>query len=356
MTAQSEEQSALTDQIDRFLREACEVPVLHKAFDGDGLIADSIWRGMLDLGLGGLAVPEEYDGLGLSFSEVAGVGEQIGWAAAPGPWIGHTLATLALAKSGSKDQQAKWLPALAAGQITGTVAFSESGLWRAEDWALAAQPKLVGSKDYVLGSDQADIAIIGLEGGRLGLVELGSPGVTRNPFFATDRTRPAGTLSFVGAGVDLLPGAYGPQLVDAAAVLLAADAHGGSRRMLEDVVEYNKTRVQFERVLASFQAIKHKFADMAAQIHPNRPLYRQAAADLDMESPALPLNASAAKALVTETFSSVARLCTEAYGGIGYTWEHSAHIWLRRAMFDYAWLGTPAVHRQRCVALLGWQK
>jgi alkylation response protein AidB-like acyl-CoA dehydrogenase len=354
MSFAADEQSALADQVHRFLRDACEVSVLHKAFDGDADIARSIWRGMLDLGLGGLAVPEAYDGLGLSFAEVAAVSEQIGWAAAPGPWIGHTLAVLAIAKSGSDEQKSKWLPALASGEVTATAALCEGDHWKAEDWALSPEPRLTGGKDYVLGADEADLAVVGLAGGKLGLVELSAPGVTRAPFFSTDRTRPVGRLSFENVAVDVLPGAYGAQLLDLAAVLLAADAHGGSVRMLDDVVEYNKTRVQFDRVLASFQAIKHKFADMATSINPNGPLYRQAAANFEEAPEDFPLSATVAKALITETYSNVARLATEAYGGIGYTWEHSAHIWLRRAMFDYAWLGTPVTHRKRAADLMGW--
>jgi len=354
MTTTTEDQDALIEGVDSYLREACRVDILHKAFDGNKEIADGIWGGMMELGLGGLAVPEEHGGLGLTLPAVASIGERIGWAGAPGPWIAHTLAALAIDKAGSDEQKARWLPGLATGEVVGTVALCEGSAWKAADWKLSAEPRLTGGKDYVMGSDEAHLAVVGLAGGVLGLVELGAPGVERAPFFSTDRTRPVGRLAFENAAVDLLPHAWGPQLLDAAAVLLAADAHGGSSRMLEDIVDYCKQRVQFDQVLASFQSIKHKMADMATSINPNGPLYRQAAADVDSAADNATLSASIAKALICETFSNVARTSTEAYGGIGYTWEHSAHIWLRRAMFDYAWLGSPSTHRARAADLLGW--
>jgi alkylation response protein AidB-like acyl-CoA dehydrogenase len=350
----TEDQDALIEGVDNFLREACAVDRLHKAFDGDKALADEIWRGMLELGLGGLAIPEAHGGLGLGFADVAAIGERIGWAGAPGPWIGHTLAAVAIARAGSEAQKEKWLPAMAAGEFVATVALCEGAAWRADEWRLEAGPSLTGDKDYVLAALDADLAVVGLAGGRLGLVELSGPGVTRVDFASTDKTRPVGRLTFERAPADLMPEPFGAALLDAAAILLAADAQGGAARMLDDVVEYNKTRIQFDRVLATFQAIKHKMADMATSLNPTGPLYRQAAAAFDKAPAEAGLSASTAKALVTETFSNVARLCTEAYGGIGYTWEHSAHIWLRRAMFDYAWLGAPQTHRERVADLLGW--
>jgi alkylation response protein AidB-like acyl-CoA dehydrogenase len=350
----SDDQRGFNDQVDRLLRETCPVDRLHKAFDGDREIADGIWRGMLDLGLGGILVPEAYDGLGLGLLEAASIAERIGWAGAPGPWISHVLATLALARAGSEAQKQRWLPALASGESVGAVALMEADVWRADQWALAAESRLSGSKDYVMGLDEADVFVVGVAGGRLAIVEAAAPGVTRSVWSSTDRTRPVGRLSLDNAAADLMPGAGGADLVDAALVLTAADAHGGAARALDDIVEYSKTRVQFGRPIAAFQAVKHKLADLALWIEPNGPLYRQAAATFDQEPENASHAASTAKAHIAETFSTVARTATESYGGIGYTWEHSAHIWLRRSMFDYAWMGSPTDHRARAADLAGW--
>jgi len=338
-----------------FLREACPLDKLHRAFDGDQPIADAIWDGMMQLGLGGVAIPEAYGGLGLSLAEVAEIGERIGWAAAPGPWIAHVLAGLAIDRAGDERQKARWLPRLASGEATATLALCEGALWKAEDWRLSPRDGvLTGTKDYVPGAQAAQVAVVGLAGGRLGLVELQAPQASCLALAATDRTRPAAQVSFDRAPVELLAGAFGPGLLDAAAVLLAADAHGGSVRMVEDAVAYSKTRVQFGQVIAQFQAVKHKMADLALAIHHNGALYRRAAERVEAGAEDGPLCAAVTKALATDTFSQVARLATESYGGIGYTWEHSAHIWLRRAMFDYAWLGAPDAHRTRALDLLGW--
>jgi alkylation response protein AidB-like acyl-CoA dehydrogenase len=351
----AEDLEALVDGVDSFLQEACLVDRLHKAFDGDEEITRSIWNGMMELGLGGLAVPEEYGGLGLSLLGVSTIGERIGRAGAPGPWISHTLAALAIARAGNAAQKGRWLPRLATGQAVGALAIHERDAWAADEWTLdPIDGILTGAKDYVMGAQDADLAIVGLRGGRLGLVELGGPKVSREPLTVNDRTRPVSRVVFDNAPVEVLPDDFGAGLLDAAAVLLSADAHGGSARMVEDINEYSKVRVQFGHVIAQFQAVKHRLADLALAIYHNGAFYRQVARQLDAKAAEGPLNASILKALVTETSSDVARIATESYGGIGYTWEHSAHIWLRRVMFDYAWLGTPAAHKRRALERIGW--
>ncbi|MDB5446002.1 MAG: hypothetical protein JWQ97_1319 [Phenylobacterium sp.] len=350
----SDDQRVFNDHVERMLRETCPLDRLHKAFDGDQELADGMWRAMLDLGLGGVLTPEEHGGLGLGLLEASAIAERIGWAGAPGPWISHVLATLALARAGTAAQKEAWLPKLASGEAVGAVALMEGAAWSAEAWKLAAEPRLTGDKDYVMGLNEADVFIVGLAGGRLALVEANAPGVTKSLWASTDRTRPVGRLSLENAPAELLDGAFGADLVDAALVLTAADAQGGAERMVEDIVDYSKTRVQFGKPIAAFQAVKHKLADLALTVAPNGPMYRHAAATFDQAPADSPQTASTAKAHIVEAFSSVARTATEAYGGIGYTWEHSAHIWLRRSMFDYAWLGSPAEHRARAADLAGW--
>lgn len=351
----TEDIAALAEGLDSFLGEACPVDRLHKAFDGDDQITRSIWDGMMELGLGGLAAPEEHGGLGLSLAGLAAISERIGWAGAPGPWIGHTLACLAIATAGDDRQKARWLPWLARGEVVGTVALHERDAWAPDQWRIdATDGRLTGGKDHVMAAGEAEVAVVGVAGGGLGLVELRTPHVSVAPFESTDRTRPIARLVFDDAPIDLLPGGFGQGLLDAAAVLLAADAHGGCERMVLDVAEYSKVRVQFGQVIAQFQAVKHRLADLALAIYHNGAYYRDVAGQIDAGGAEASTNASLLKALLTETYSNVARVATESYGGIGYTWVHSAHIWLRRAMLDYAWLGSPAAHRRRAAAGLGW--
>jgi alkylation response protein AidB-like acyl-CoA dehydrogenase len=355
MAVTDQDRKALVGGVESFLRDACPVDVAHKAFDGDGAVARSIWDGMMDLGLGGLGVSDEHGGLGLGLADIAAVAELIGWTAAPGPWIAHTLAGIAIDAAGSPEQRARWLPRLATGETVGTLALCEGPAWRPDQWTSQARDgRLTATKSYVMSGGDADIALVGIAGGRLGVVELRGPGISSAEFSVIDRTRPLSTLRFEAAPIELLDGDFSQRLLDFAAVIVAADAHGGARRMVEDIVEYSKARTQFGFPIAQFQAVKHKMADLALAIYHNGALYRRAAAQVDERSPDAALSVAVAKALITETFSNVARLATEAYGGIGYTWEHSAHIWLRRAMFDYAWLGSPDEHRSTASTLLRW--
>ena len=355
MAISADDRDALIQGIDSFLQVESGLEKVRKVIDGQAGVAAEIWSGMLQFGLGGLAVPQAYGGLDVGLVAVARVAERLGWSATPGPWMAHTLACLAIAHAGTAEQMESWLPSLASGERVATVALSEGPVWRPKDWALSEEAgRLTGQKDYVMAAGEADLAIVGLRGARLGLVELKHPTVRTSDFASTDLTRPVATVGFNATPVMLMPGDFAQGLVDAAAVLLAADAHGGSARAVRDIAEYSTTRVQFGRAIAEFQAVKHKLADLAAAIHHNGAFYRQAAEEVGRDSPRAPVAAALAKALVTETFNQVARSATEAYGGLGYTWEHQAHIWLRRAIFDHAWLGSPSEHNAQAAELLGW--
>lgn len=350
----SEDQRMFGDQVDRYFRDTCPLDRLHKAFDGDKEVTAAITRGMMELGLGSIVVPEEYDGLGLTLLEASSISERIGYAGAPGPWISHTLAAHAIAIAGSDDQKSRWLPRLATGVAIGTIALMEGDEWQVGKLRLQAESKVSGEKDFVMGLEEAHVIVVVFADGALGLVESGSSSVTCNVWPSTDLTRPVGQLVLDRTPVDLMPKAAGADIVDAALVLIASDAHGGALRMVEDIVEYSKERVQFDQPIGKFQAVKHKLADLAVNVELNGPLCRQAAATVVQEPENGSLAASIAKGHLADVFSSTARIATESYGGIGYTWEHQAHIWLRRSMFDYAWMGTPAEQRQRSAELSGW--
>lgn len=348
----TDEQLALVEPVDRWLRHACDARRLRKAFEGDDAMTAAIWSGLCDLGLAGVMVPQDQGGLGLSMFDVVLIAERLGWWAAPGPWPWHVLASMAIAEYGSEAQRSEWLPRLATGEVVATCAFAEGDRWNPESWTLAAGNAASGTKDYVPGPGVAGLCLAGLAGGRLGLVDLNASGVELSPWVSTDFTRPVGQLRLSKARVDPLPSAGGADVFDAGLILLAADAHGGSQRMLEDIVEYSKMRVQFGRPIGSFQAVKHTLANMALFVEPNAPLAWHAARAFDDKSDELRSAAAAAKAHITDTFADVARTATESYGGIGYTWEHAAHLWLRRSLFDYAYFGSPADHRRRLAHLL----
>ena len=162
-----------------------------------------------------------------------------------------------------------------------------------------------------------------------------------------DRGRPLATLDFDGAPGEILPGADAERLVDAASVLLAADAFGAAHQLVRTTAAYVSTRQQFGQPLAQFQAVKHQLANMALEVDPTRGLWWYAAHAFDHAPSEAPRAAALAKAHITERAQQVARDAVEAHGGIGFTWECDVQIWFKRVMFDRLWLGAPELHRER---------
>jgi alkylation response protein AidB-like acyl-CoA dehydrogenase len=354
----SDEQELLQDTVRGFLANECPAPRVREIFDGDSGHDPALWKGLMELGLGGLVVPEEYGGAGLELIDLALVAETLGYAGAPGPFLGHALAGVALALGGSDAQKRSWLPRLASGELLGTVALGESGgVWQPEQWCLAGSGgALRGAKHFVPYAPQADVAVVGVAGGSLALVECAAPGVSAEPYEGVDRTRRLGTLGFEGAPCEPLGegAAAAPRLRDAGLVLLAADAFGVASRLVDACVEYAKTREQFGVTIGHFQALKHQLANMAVDVEPSRGLWWYAAHAFDHVPRDAERMAALAKAHVTDRAMQVARDSVEAHGGIGFTWECDVQIWFRRAMLDRAWLGTPASHRERAARLAGW--
>jgi alkylation response protein AidB-like acyl-CoA dehydrogenase len=355
----SEEQELLQETVRQFLENECPPTALREIFDGETGFSESLWKGMSQMGLSGLHLPEEQGGAGLEILDLAIVSEVLGRMAAPGPFLGHSLAGLAIAAGGSRAQKARWLPALATGDAIGTVAFAEEGgAWLPEQWTLPGGPQLRGTKNHVLFAAQADLAVVGVAGGGLSLVDLkqGASGLEIKDIDGADRTRRLCQVRFADTPAEELPDgrAAAARVRDVALVLLAADAFGGASRLVEMSVEYAKTREQFGVTIGHFQALKHQLANMAVEVEPARGLYWYAAHAMDHVPDEAVRTAAVAKAHITDRYMQVARDAVEAHGGIGFTWECDVQIWFKRAMFDRAFLGTPSLHRERAAQLAGW--
>jgi alkylation response protein AidB-like acyl-CoA dehydrogenase len=354
----SEEQELLQATLRQFVARECSGPRLREHFESPEDRSGALWRGLAELGVAGLVVPEELGGAGLELLDLALVAEELGHGALPGPFLGHSLACLAISLAGSAEQRRRWLPRLAAGEALGSVALAEAegGGWQPEDWTAKADATASGVKDWVPAAPEADLFVVGVAGGRLALVERGAKGVTLEPMAGADRTRRTGRAAFDGAPCELLPAGAeaAPRLRDAALVLLAADAFGGARRCLELSVEYAKTREQFGVPIGHFQALKHQLANMALEVEPSRALYWFAAHAFDRLPDQAERAAALAKAHLSEAYMQVARDAVEAHGGIGFTWECDLQIWFKRALFDRAFCGAPSLHRERAARLAGW--
>ncbi|MCG8590265.1 MAG: acyl-CoA/acyl-ACP dehydrogenase [Proteobacteria bacterium] len=353
----SEEQELLQASVGDLLENECPLARVHAIYDEEADVDAGLWRRLGELGLLGTLVPEAYGGAELGLLDTSLVAEVLGYGAAPVPFLGHALATLAVALGGGEAQKERWLPALATGEVIGAVAFAEpEGRWHPDEWQLAPEPTLSGRKLHVAGGAQADLLVVGLGGGRLGLVAGTQAGLKCIPEDGIDRTRPLAEVIFERCPCDELAGgsAISGRIRDAALVLLAADAFGGATRCVEMAVDYARQREQFGVTIGHFQGLKHQLADMALSVEPLRALYWYAAHAFDAIPAAAPRAAALAFATLTDTYVQVGRDATEAHGGIGFTWEGDVHIWLKRGLFDRAMLGGPTFQRERCAQLAGW--
>jgi alkylation response protein AidB-like acyl-CoA dehydrogenase len=322
-------------------------------FDTDGLDR-ALWTALVDLGLTATMVPERDGGLEMDLLTLASASEVLGRFGAPAPIISTALAAWILSQSDDADQKACWLPGLLSGQTIAAFAFAEPGLgWLNSDWTLSHEG---GEKVSVEWGADADLLVVGLAGGGLGLADARGGGVSVTAVDTLDRTRPLAQASFSAGAIT--PLAQSAQLAararDALLVLLAADALGAASRAVTMAVEYAKVRSQFGRLIGSFQALKHQLANMAIEVEPCRPLYWYAAHAWDAIPEVSERTAALAKSHITDIAVRTARAAVEAHGGIGYTWEYPLHIFLKRAMFDRTAMGSPATHHDRMALMAGW--
>jgi alkylation response protein AidB-like acyl-CoA dehydrogenase len=353
----SEEQQLLQQTVRQFLENECPATHVRALFEGETGFDPALWKGMVEMGVAGLHLPERFGGAGLELIDLAIVSESLGWGAAPGPFLGHALAGLAIQLGGSEAQKERWLPRLAAGELIATLAIGETGgLWQPEEWALPAGRTLTGTKQNVPFASLADLLVVGVAGAGLVLVEKAAGGVVVESMGGVDRGRRIDRVGFEGAPAEALPqGAEAaPRVRDAGLVLLAADAFGAGSRLVDMCVQYAKTREQFGVTIGHFQALKHQLANMAVEIEPARALYWYAAHAFDHIQQEAPRSAALAKAHIADRAMQIARDAVEAHGGIGFTWECDVQLWFKRVMFDRAWLGAPSVHRERAAKLAGW--
>ncbi|MBV9841014.1 MAG: acyl-CoA/acyl-ACP dehydrogenase [Sphingomonadaceae bacterium] len=353
----SEDQLALLDGLAALLRDRCDAQHVHKLFDtpGEAVIDTALWAQLVEFGVPAIFVPEQHGGLGLEMIDLAIVAEALGAFAAPVPFFGHAIATVAIALGGSEAQKAKWLPRLASGELLGTITLGEGkAAWLPEEWTLSAAAPLSGVKTLVPNAAEADLIVVGVTEG-LAIVAKGA-GIVTARLDGADRTRPLDTVTFEGATAELLEDgkAATARLIDAAAVLLAADAFGGAERCVQMSVDYARMREQYGVQIGQFQGLRYQLVKMALATEPSRGLYWYAAHAWG-EIPEQASHAAAqAKAHLTDTYLQVTRDTVEAHGGIGFTWEHDTHIYMKRAMWDWAWLGAPSRHRLRAAELIGW--
>jgi acyl-CoA dehydrogenase len=356
--ALSDEQRALQDAVRSYLRDRFGPTQVRAVFDdpaGDGDPAE-LWKAVGEQGWLAVLVPEEYDGMGLGLLDASVIARAFGAGTVPGPWLGTVLAAEAVRLAGSADQQKSWLSRLASGEVRGAVAIHRPGSSPVPTNAPAtsAGGKLSGKLDLVEYAGVADVLIVAAQDG-LYLVDPKGSGVTLTQCEALDRTTRLFTVDLDSATGERLEGSSPEvlqELLDRAAVLVANDLVGIARKALTETVEYDKTRVQFGKPVGSFQAIKHDLADLHVMITMAEHASTYAAYALDADLPEKTLAVSIAKSKAADTARKATSDMIQYHGGIGYTWEHDAHFYFKRAKrLEYAY-GDAAQHRERIAAAL----
>jgi alkylation response protein AidB-like acyl-CoA dehydrogenase len=358
----SDDQKSLKGEARRFLEARCSPAVVRGVLDNaDRSYDEALWKGVAEQGWLGVAIPEEHGGLGLGHVELCAIAEELGRAVAPIPFAStvYFLAE-AIMLAGSDEQKAKWLPKIAAGETIGCFATSE-GPGAISPSTLKAKVeggKLSGVKIPVTDGDIADVAVVlASEGGRPGLFLVELAGTNRETLKTLDPTRGVAKITFDGAPAERLGNAgEGFELTEAvfdrAAVLLAFEQVGGSDRCLEMAKEYAMGRYAFGRVIAGYQAIKHKLADIYVKNEVARSNAYYGAWALNTNAAELPIAASAARIAGSEAFWFASKENIQTHGGMGFTWDVDAHLFYRRSRQLALVAGSPKVWKERLVSQL----
>jgi alkylation response protein AidB-like acyl-CoA dehydrogenase len=328
----------------------------------------ALWRDLnTQLGLCGVHVPEAYGGMGFGFVELGIVLEEMGRTLVCAPYFSSTvLATTAILNGADEAQKQALLPGLALGDTVATLAFTEpDGQWDPAGIETTAHPaaggyRLSGVKSFVIDGHTADLLIVlarrpgstGQSGLSLFAVRGDAGGLTRTPLQTLDPTRKLARVEFADVNAELLgvpeaaAGSLSKTLAQAAA-MLANEMVGGAERLRESALEYANLRVQFGRPISSFQAMKHKQADMLVDVELARSAAYQAAQAAADDQADLPVLASLAKASASEAYLQTAIHTIQIHGGFGFTWENDTHLWFKRAKSSEVLLGDPTWHREQ---------
>ena len=360
----SDDQKFLKDEARKFLEAHCTIARVRSVLDDAARSFDQdLWRAVAEQGWLGAAIPEQYNGLGLGRLELCAIAEELGRVVAPIPFAStvYFLAE-ALMLAGSEDQKAALLPKIAAGDLIGCFATAEGAgaVSEASVNAKVEGGKLTGVKIPVTDGDVADVALVlAKEGGKTGLylVDLTGAGVGRETLKSLDPTRGIAKLTFTGAAADRL-GELGEGLTlaeaisDRAAVLLAFEQVGGADRSLEMAKAYALERYAFGRVIASYQAIKHKLADIYVKNELARSNAYYGAWALNTGAAELPIAASAARVAASEAFWFASKENIQTHGGMGFTWDVDCHLYYRRSRQLSLVAGAPRVWKERLISQL----
>jgi alkylation response protein AidB-like acyl-CoA dehydrogenase len=360
----SEDQKFLQKTARDYLADQAPLSVAREILESSASYHEGLWKGVAEMGWLGTAVPEEYGGAGFGHLELAVIAEEIGRALSPIPFSSSVyLATEGLMLAGKEEQKKRHLPRLASGELIGTLALSEGpGQIRPEELQTTfADGRLNGAKRPVPDGDVAGLALVAARepSGAVSLVlaDLDGEGVERRPVESIDPSRSQASIEFRNAPGELLGGAgqgweLVEQLLNRAAVLMAFEQLGGADRSLEITQEYAMGRYAFGRPIASFQALKHRMADLWAMLQLARSNCYYGAWALSNSSDELGIAACNSRVSASDGFIHAAEEMVQIHGGVGYTWEYDCHLFYRRAKALSLVLGSPRQWREKLIQRL----
>ena len=344
----SDDQKLLRDQARKFLQDKCDRSLVRSILeDSDQKYSENLWKDIAEMGWTGTAIPEEYGGLGLGMLELCVIAEELGRSLAPTPFSSSIYLFAEFIKSyGSEEQKKKYLPKIASGELIGTFALSETnGTPRSSNVkASISDGKLSGEKTPVNDGEVADIIIVAANSDNnsnhnslsLYLVEKDDPGLSKLSLETIDPTRPACSVNFSNVNAEQI-GNKGEgwsmieDIFNRAAVLFSFEQVGGAQVSLDEAKKYSLERFAFGRQIGSFQALKHKMADMYVKIELARSNAYYGAWALSTDSNELPVAAAGARVSASDAYNYSSQENIQIHGGVGFTWEYDCHLFYRRA-------------------------
>ncbi|MEX2256166.1 MAG: acyl-CoA dehydrogenase, partial [Acidimicrobiia bacterium] len=350
----TEEHVALHESVRGWLERHCPPGVMRASLDEATEARPAFWSELAAQGWLGLHVDEAYGGSGYGTPELVVVAEELGYVCAPGPLVPTMLAAAVVARSTEESARKRWLPGLASGEIVGAVGAGPGCGLRAEETGEGL--RVEGTIRPVLGGHLADVLIapVGTGGGEVWVaMDVGAAGVTCRELPSVDPVRRVGEIQIDGVVVDTdsrLDGVTAAIVVELTAAICSAELVGVAQWCVDTASAYAKERVQFGRPIGQFQGVKHKCADMLGRVELARAAAWDAARAVDDDA-ATSLATATAISLALDAAFQNAKDCVQVLGGIGFTWEHDAHIYLKRAMTMRSLLGPASEWRAAAGAL-----
>ena len=355
----SEDQLMLEETLRSFLADRVPIERVRELRNDDCPNNREIWQALAELGMTGILIPEECGGSNLNLLDACLASQSIGYSVTPTPFVSSAVMVPTALRELEHPLISGWLAGIASGEIAFGIAVTETFSIREGAGIAIDQGKLSGKAMMALDICSADLILLAIGSEHLAVVRADAPGLKKARLITTDATRCTSELVLESVSPEIIFENVGKtiaRMLDAGRIALAADSLGACEAMIEQAVAYSKQRKQFDRLIGSFQAVKHMCAEMVSELEPARSLVWYAAHSFDALPDEAPLMACHALAHVSEIGHEIASVATQVHGGIGWTDEHNVHFWFKRIGVGRSLLGGPGLLRERAAEIQGLAK